>query len=57
MKTVKCTFWVDVPDDVSQKDVEDWLKFELHQFSQIKLCNPLSDTDIEAKNVIVSLFN
>ena len=57
MKTVKCTFWVDVPFDVSKEDIEDWVKFELNQTAQIKLSNPLSDTEIEAKNVIVDLFN
>ena len=57
MKTVKCTFWVDVPFDVSKEDIEDWVKFELNQTAQIKLSNPLSDTEIDAKNVIVDLFN
>ena len=57
MKAAKCTFWVDVPADSKKKDIEDWLKYELHQFGSLDMDNPMSDTEVEAKNIIVDFFS
>jgi hypothetical protein len=56
MKTIKCTFWIDVPNEVSKQDLEDWVKYELHQLGSLSFDNPMSGTEIEAKNIIVDTF-
>ena len=53
MKTV--SFSVEVPDDVSDDDVEEWAAFELHAIGNMPTTNPLAHTDMRAKYGSVSV--
>jgi hypothetical protein len=46
VKTVK--FSVEVPDDVSDEDIEAWVAFELHALGSLSATNPLAHTDLRA---------
>lgn len=48
MKTVKAEFSVLVPDEATNKEIEDWLKFHLGATGSLSLDNPMSEKDIEA---------
>ena len=47
MKTV--SFSVEVPDDVSDDDVEEWAAFELHAIGNMPITNPMAHTDLRAQ--------
>ena len=47
VKTVK--FSVDVPDDVSDEDIEAWVSFELHALGSLSAANPLAHKDLRAE--------
>ena len=45
---VKVEFEVEVPvDDVTDEQIEEWLRFECHDNGQMSLKNPLVDEQIE----------
>lgn len=43
----KVEFEIDVPDDVSEYDVFEWVRFELHDNGQMSGQNPLVDRELE----------
>ena len=47
IKTVR--FSVEVPDDVSDDDIEAWVSFELHALGNMSASNPMAHTDLQAK--------
>lgn len=47
VKTVK--FSVEVPDDVSDEDIEAWVSFELHALGSLSAANPLAHKDLRAE--------
>ena len=47
IKTVR--FSVEVPDDVSDDDIEAWVAFELHALGNMSASNPMAHTDLQAK--------
>jgi len=47
IKTV--SFSVEVPDDVSDDDIEAWVAFELHALGNMSASNPMAHTDLQAK--------
>lgn len=53
LKTV--SFSVEVPDDVSDEDIEAWVAFELHAVGNLSGDNPLANTDLSAKYGSVSV--
>lgn len=53
MKTV--SFSVEVPDDVSDDDVEEWAAFELHAIGNMSITNPMAHTDLSAQYGSVSV--
>ena len=53
MKTV--SFSVEVPDDVSDYDVEEWAAFELHAIGKMPITNPMAHTDLRAQYGSVSV--
>lgn len=57
MRTIKCSFWVNVPQSATKDEITAWLKYELGQLHSLSMENPLSDTDIEAQNVMVEMFS
>ena len=57
MRTVKCSFWVNVPQNATKDEITAWLKYELGQLHSLSMDNPMSDPDIEAQNVMVEMFS
>ncbi len=55
MSEYEITFRVDVPEDVTSKDVEHWIKFNIGVMGGISDDNPLCDEDLEAKYHSVSI--
>lgn len=47
LKTVR--FDVEVPDDVSDDDIEAWVSFELHALGSLSASNPMAHTDLRAE--------
>ena len=47
IKTVR--FSVEVPDDVSDDDIEAWVAFELHALGSLSAENPLAHKDLRAE--------
>ena len=56
MRSVRCCFYVDVPEEATEKEIEAWLRFELHESGGLLLNNPMAEMEIEAKNVSVTLY-
>ena len=50
-KTVRVTFDLEVPDEASIKDIEDWVAFELHQICSLPK-SILSDIPFEATEIV-----
>lgn len=53
MKTYEVTFQVDIDEDTSQEQVEEWLEFELGANGSMSASNPLR-RDIDAYNVFIN---
>ena len=49
-KRISVEFEVDVPESVSERDLMEWLRFELGYNGQIELSNPMT-CDLEAVSV------
>lgn len=47
MKLVSVSFDVNIPDDISDDEIEEWLRFNLHDNGEMSADNPLVDTEIE----------
>ncbi len=52
MQKVTAEITFNVPDYVSRKHIEDWLKFEVHNICHI-VDNPLIDEELEATSVYI----
>lgn len=52
-KTYKVYFSVTIPEDVSQKNVREWLEFELGANGKMSQKNPLCGIDLEANSFSV----
>ncbi len=54
-KTYEVTFLVSLPEDVdgdiTDKQVDEWVRFNLHDMGGISLKNPLSDYEMVADRV------
>lgn len=48
MKTVKVEFEVDVPETATDKEIKDWVSFEIGAVGSLANDNPMADTDLEA---------
>jgi hypothetical protein len=46
---VTITFDADVPDIATPEELEQWVRFELHDINEMPISNPLSETELEAK--------
>ncbi len=46
---VTVTFNLDIKKEVSPEDLEQWVRFELHETGSIPMSNQLSDTELEAE--------
>jgi hypothetical protein len=51
MKSIKVTFYCNVPDEVTEQEINEWLAFELNYMGSISENNPLYGTEIEAESV------
>ena len=51
----RVTFTIELPDDVSDDEVTEWLRFLLHETHEIRSANPLvvRRTILEAEDVII----
>ena len=52
---LKVEFEVTVPDGVAIEQAEEWLEFELGARGDMQLDNPMIDTDLEARRVLVTV--
>ena len=52
MQTIRATFEFDVPDGVTEAEINDWLAFELHAICQLPAANPLSNAELEATDIL-----
>jgi hypothetical protein len=41
-------FSVDIPCEATYEEIEEWLRFELHERAKMKVSNPLSDFEMAA---------
>ena len=48
MARFEVSFEVEVPDNATRKDVEEWVRFGLRDKCELALKNPMSDRDLEA---------
>lgn len=48
MQTIKAVFTINIPDDIENSQIKEWLAYKLGHRNSMKSCNPLSDTDLEA---------
>ena len=55
MKTVRVEFAVKIPDNITNTEILDWLRFELDESGTLNRDNPLADTGIEALPLSVSV--
>jgi len=53
MQTLKLQCEFDVPDHVSENDIREWIRFELHDNGRMEGTNPLKDK--EFKPVLLSI--
>ena len=53
MKTYEVTFQIDIKEDVSQSQVEEWVEFEIGASGSMSMDNPLSLDSLDAHNVII----
>lgn len=51
MQTIKVTFNCQVPVDATDTEIEEWIRFELHNNGGMSLKNSLCDQEISARNV------
>lgn len=54
MKTVRVEFKVKVPETATDKEIEDWISFEIGATCQLAGDNPMSYQDLEAERGTVS---
>ena len=47
MKTYAVEFRVSVPDDVTEDQAREWVRFNLHDSCEIRNSNPMSSKDME----------
>jgi len=53
MRTVRVELEVEVPESATDRELEDWLRFELGATGQLDGDNPMIDHDLEAKRASV----
>lgn len=51
MRVYEVRFFVEVPGDVDQSDIQEFIEFELGERAVLKAGNALSNRDIESLNV------
>lgn len=51
MRVYEVRFFVEVPEDVDQADIQEFIEFELGERAVLKAGNALSSRDIESLNV------
>ncbi|MEW6691579.1 MAG: hypothetical protein AB1340_01940 [Pseudomonadota bacterium] len=56
MKSVRVEFSVQVPDKVTDDQIEEWVEFELGVLGGMSGDNPLSDRDLEAESGSVRIY-
>ena len=44
-------FEIELPDNLTEAEIEEWLRFVLGENGQMKVRNPLSSTRLEAQRV------
>ena len=53
VRTIYIGMTVIIPTDATDAQTEEWVKYELGYSGEISVKNPLSDYDIEAKNISI----
>ena len=51
---LKVEFEVTVPDEVTLEQAEEWLLFQLGERGGMPADNPMADSDLEARRVLVT---
>ena len=50
MQTARVEFEIEIPDDVTNDQLYDWLRFELGENGRLDGTNPLTKTELKSKN-------
>jgi hypothetical protein len=51
MQKIRVTFRCEVSENATDKEIEEWIKFQLHATGGMSLKSCLCDDEIEARNV------
>jgi len=48
MKRISVQFEADVPEDATEAQIEEWVRFGLHERGDMSARNPLAEHDVDA---------
>jgi hypothetical protein len=57
MQKIRVTFNCEVSSSATDKEIEEWIKFQLHANGGMSLKNCLCDEEIEARNVQIDYMD
>ena len=57
MKVYDVRFTVAIPDEATENEILEWLRFELGDNGEMSQENPLVDTELEGKSITVKRYS